>query len=57
MKKVMHVVVMTPIQTVNAEALNRLKLINQRILQDANLSMLQTIGMPLIATGITYVPS
>ena len=53
-KTVMHVSVLNPVVNVNSDSLNRLKYINQRILQEANLSMIQRIGMPLIAAGITF---
>ena len=52
MRKVVHVVVSNPVRNVNSETLNKLKLINQIILQEANLSMIRRIGMPLIGAGI-----
>ena len=52
-KKVMHIAVFNPVLKVDSQALNRLKHINQKMLQEANLSMIQRIGMPLIGGGTT----
>ena len=54
-QNVLHVVIGKIIDSINGETLGRLKLVNQRLLQDANTNRLRRLAMPLIGAG-RFIP-
>ena len=48
----MHIRVINPVLIVSDGALARLKLFNQKILEEANHNMYRRFGMPLIGAGM-----
>lgn len=51
-ERVVHAVILQPIDKVNTEALHRLQLLNQTVLEKANTSLIRRLAMPLIGAGI-----
>lgn len=51
-ERVVHAVIKQPIDKVNTEALHRLQLLNQTVLEKANTRSIRRLAMPLIGAGM-----
>ena len=49
--QVLHVMITEPVTSVNSQALSRLKLVNQCVLEHANSRKIPKLGIPLIGAG------